>query len=241
MNEIHRTFFQMRRLAERDISLGEERWGDYGAETREYESSFEHILSRRLYVTSFIELIEQRSKELQKPLRVLDLMGPSASFLEKISLCLGFGFGLNVTLIKDEGSEPEDSFSRSRVETVYGDIFVGATWEKIRKKAGKEPFDLIVCRPSGAFTTTQAAFDMLLGLQVLPRTYGLLSSRGGILLSQTPSVRHSGISWWIEELKGRGINIEVFPGQGTMVHSLLLIRDELSPERFPRARELMAA
>jgi hypothetical protein len=176
-----------------------------------YEHTFEFFLDK-FNIESFQGLVDNRSKELNKKLKILDLFG-GAYFIDdfkNVSQITGVRLSnpdeefLSIV----EGDYNSEQYLRSLVENdkrnlIIGNLYSTKTWREIEKdntSRGGGGFDLVVCRPEGPFVNAINKDISIKGVSdtgfsreeifvsLLERALNLLSNDGGMLFTQTPDL-----------------------------------------------------
>ncbi len=200
--------------------------------------NYDHEFSRVLPEKSILDHLRKR-KEKGKSTFVLDLAGGAGGGLRDISKAGLLDGGINVNLTDMRSDEERAYDSNHNIHLLEGDLFRASSWRKIVDKA-KElspsgDFDLIICRPQGAFNLVHAPkpvfgyeFPEEFYLPIMRRIINMLSIDNGLLLTQIPPNIET------KELKRELKNLNDYPGlfpryAGRIVFEIL---DDAIPNPF---------
>lgn len=176
-----------------------------------YEKTFYHLLDK-LKVNDFQELVNKKSDQLHRKVKVLDLFGGAYFIgdLSKVSKITGVRLhDVDDELLQDPKNYQFDEYLRGIINSsnrniITGNLYEGKTWKAIKEQNNtsiNKGFDLIVCRPEGPFRNARRDTHSIKGVSdtgtsreeifvsLLERTLNLLSNEEGMLFVQTPDLK----------------------------------------------------
>lgn len=238
ISEARRRAEELTREEENAGDIKKEVWQSYKGSLRDYEDSFDVILSA-MGIRSFSRYINERQQE-GRNIYIIDIMS-DGEFLRQLP---GIGGGLAVSLSDKRTPEMIEKDKAKNIDVIVGDILLPKTWQKISqwlKERGISFCDVAVCRGVG-------------GVEVIPKeayTYVLsqmwsrLSPADGLLLTQVPERDETLARQWGEEVKQTGIEFYfqrrgptfVDNVRGTNKPAIGLIKKQGSPEKLPFLRD----
>jgi|GEM_PF-1930083 len=214
----------------------------YMNEPHTYDQTFHDILEQSGF-TSLREFISQKSLDGKRDLRVLDLFGGAyfLSNLDDVSKIIGVRLkNIDNVILEDYTAAPEQSVGFDRLKQIVnsrkrkiiaGDIMKGDTWRKVKTEGmanNGQGFDLITCRPAGAFWPHGGDNTLVEGrshdervreeifVSLLERAI-LLLSPGGMLFTEIPQldIGRKELSEFLKQFKEakEKIGFEVFIGE----------------------------
>ncbi|MBI4360117.1 MAG: hypothetical protein HY564_03420 [Candidatus Jacksonbacteria bacterium] len=207
-------------------------WNVYGHESVPYEYTFKNLFENGEF-TTFDDWATKR-KEHGKPVFVLDLMG-TGNFMNVYDTMVA------VTLFDMQDKPPIGDKSKYIIE---GNIYTGSIWHKIERCINEHKFDLITCRPYGAFLHQtdkrfvkrhEHAYTTLYTM-LLQRAYELLSFDDGLLLSEIPDMKafnNEVISHYIELLTKSGVKANYSQSDKERFYQFKLEKNHDSPMKLP--------
>lgn len=155
-----------------------------------YDETFKEVL----HGESSNNLLLSRRQHSGRGAVVLDIMG-------YMPLGLMFDGGVGLALGDRRTMEEKESDNKRGVVIITGDVLEKGTWRKVsewKTNRGIKGFDLIYCRPQSGFKTIPQDPDVYFYL--LQNAWNLLSSEGGMMLTQAPYVFGNLLSEWQEQV-----------------------------------------
>ena len=203
----HKVLREMQGLSSVVKNPTKDRWFWDATESRDtgvfpYENSFASILNQ-LNITSFQELVSDRSRELKRKIQVLDLFGGAyfLADLRNISKIIGVRLkNIDELLINESmhGAGLDKLIDDPRRIVLEGDLYKSDIWRMLKNEKD-HGFDLIICRPGGPFGETYNSTSINdvkdtnmvkeeIFIVLMDRALKLLSPDGGMLFSQIPKL-----------------------------------------------------
>lgn len=231
----------------RDRGNGFEAWGvdgkrggyeeGYKIAKFSYNDSFHKLMGGKT-----LEQLAEARRQQGKTTHTLDVFG-SAVFTKRPELFDSL-VGLRFKGLDPSELPPEYSGAVKKNVEVTGDIIKKVTWKALDEHVGEKKFDIVIIRPEGVLDdldkwvnhysnnnlesrAKRRATALGLAFTVIQRTWGRVSSDGGVMLVQLGrnTIESKEFAEWLTVLKKEGIEFQYEPtAHGLPGHTVPAIR-----------------